>query len=216
MLHQCKNLTMEEIKNIIFDLGNVIININGDKTVDAMKKLGFKDFQESYTLLRQSDLFNWLEKGLITPEKFHSELKIHFNNHISSVMIDEAWNAMLLDFPKKRIELIQKLKSKYRLFLLSNTNVIHYQKYNNDLINQYGFELSSLFEKAYYSFDLGMRKPDMEIFEYVIKDSNLKPLETLFVDDSAENIETANLLGLKTLWLDVDKGDDITKKLKRF
>ncbi|MFP4024995.1 MAG: HAD family hydrolase [Thiohalospira sp.] len=207
---------MEEIKNIIFDLGNVIININGDKTVDAMKKLGFKDFQESYTLLRQSDLFNWLEKGLITPEKFHSELKIHFNNHISSVMIDEAWNAMLLDFPKKRIELIQKLKSKYRLFLLSNTNVIHYQKYNNDLINQYGFELSSLFEKAYYSFDLGMRKPDMEIFEYVIKDSNLKPLETLFVDDSAENIETANLLGLKTLWLDVDKGDDITKKLKRF
>ncbi len=207
---------MEEIKNIIFDLGNVIINIDGDRTVNAMKDLGFKDFQESYTLLRQSDLFDWLEKGLISPDKFYADLKTHFNNHVSSAMIDEAWNSMLLDFPQKRIELIQKLKSKYRLFLLSNTNVIHYQKYNNDLINQYGFGLSSLFEKAYYSFDLGMRKPDMEIFEYVIKDSNLKPLETLFIDDSAKNIDTANQLGLKTLWIDLDKGDDITKKLKRF
>lgn len=216
MLYQRKNLTMEEIKNIIFDLGNVIINIDGDRTVNAMKDLGFKDFQESYTLLRQSDLFDWLEKGLISPDKFYDDLKTHFNNHVSSAMIDEAWNSMLLDFPQKRIELIQKLKSKYRLFLLSNTNVIHYQKYNNDLINQYGFGLSSLFEKAYYSFDLGMRKPDMEIFEYVIKDSNLKPLETLFIDDSAKNIDTANQLGLKTLWIDLDKGDDITKKLKRF
>lgn len=207
---------MEGIKNIIFDLGNVIINIDGDRTVNAMKELGFKDFQESYTLLRQSDLFNWLEKGLISPEKFHTDLKTHFNNDVSSAMIDDAWNAMLLDFPKKRIELIQELKSKYRLFLLSNTNIIHYRKYNNDLINRFGFGLSSLFEKAYYSFDLGMRKPDMEIFEYVIKDSNLKPIETLFIDDSAENIDTANQLGLKTLWIDVAKGDDITQKLKRF
>lgn len=207
---------MEGIKNIIFDLGNVIINIDGDRTVNAMKELGFKDFQESYNLLRQSDLFNWLEKGLISPEKFHTDFKTHFNNNVSSAMIDDAWNAMLLDFPKKRIELIQELKSKYRLFLLSNTNIIHYRKYNNDLINRFGFGLSSLFEKAYYSFDLGMRKPDMEIFEYVIKDSKLKPIETLFIDDSAENIDTANQLGLKTLWIDVAKGDDITQKLKRF
>ena len=207
---------MEGIKNIIFDLGNVIINIDGDKTVNEMKVIGFEDFESSYTLLRQSDLFNLLEKGLITPEKFYTELKTHFENHVSTATINDAWNAMLLDFPKKRIKLLQELQSRYRVFLLSNTNVIHYQKYNDDLINQFGFELSSLFEKAYYSFDLGMRKPDLEIFEYVIKDSHLKPIETLFIDDAEANIESAQKLGLKTLRIDVGKGDDITQKLKSF
>ena len=207
---------MEGIKNIIFDLGNVIINIDSERTVNAMKEMGFDNFEESYTLLRQSDLFDFLERGLITPEKFHIDLQAHFNNHVSATKIDDAWNAMLLDFPKKRIKLLQNLKSKYRLFLLSNTNIIHYHKYNQDLKNQYGIELKSLFEKVYYSFDMGMRKPDLEVFKYVIKDSNLKPIETLFVDDSAENIESANKLGLKTLFIDVSKGDDITQKLKGF
>ncbi|MEE4198513.1 MAG: HAD family phosphatase [Bacteroidales bacterium] len=207
---------MEEIKNIIFDLGNVILNIDGEKTIQAMKDLGFDDFQESYTLLRQSDLFDFLEKGLIPPEKFHSELQAHFNQPVSPEKIDNAWNAMLLDFPKKRIRLIQSLQGRYRLFLLSNTNSIHYQKYNRDLLEQYGFGLSSLFEKAYYSFDLGMRKPDLEIFEYVIKDSRLKPIETLFIDDAEANIESAQQLGLKTLRIDVAKGEDIAQKLKGF
>jgi len=207
---------MEGIKNIIFDLGNVIINIDSNRTVNAMKEMGFDNFEESYTLLRQSDLFDFLEKGLITPEKFHTDLQAHFNNHVSAAKIDDAWNAMLLDFPKKRIKLLQNLKSKYRLFLLSNTNIIHYHKYNQDLKDQYGIELKSLFEKVYYSFDMGMRKPDLEVFKYVIKDSNLKPIETLFVDDSVENIESANKLGLKTLFIDVLKGDDITQKLKGF
>src|SRR6056297_390072 len=207
---------MEGIKNIIFDLGNVIINIDGNKTLNKMKAIGFEDFESSYTLLQQSDLFDLLEKGLITPEKFHAELKTHFENHVSIATINDAWNAMLLDFPKKRIKLLQELQSRYRVFLLSNTNVIHYQKYNDDLINQFGVELSSLFEKAYYSFDLGMRKPDLEIFEYVIKDSHLKPIETLFIDDAEANIESAQKLGLKTLRIDIGKGDDITQKLKGF
>ncbi|MGC9374901.1 MAG: HAD family hydrolase [Bacteroidales bacterium] len=207
---------MEGIKNIIFDLGNVIINIDSERTVNAMKEMGFDNFEESYTSLRQSGLFDFLERGLITPEKFHAELQAHFYKHVYAAKIDDAWNAMLLDFPKKRIKLLQNLKLKYRLFLLSNTNIIHYHKYNQDLKNQYGIELKSLFEKTYYSFDMGMRKPDLEVFKYVIKDSNLKPIETLFVDDSPENIESANKLGLKTLFINVSKGDDITQKLKGF
>ncbi|MFO7842468.1 MAG: HAD family phosphatase [Bacteroidales bacterium] len=207
---------MEGIKNIIFDLGNVIINIDSNRAVNAMKEMGFDNFEESYTLLQQSDLFDYLEKGLITPEKFRTDLQVHFNRSVSPKKIDNAWNSMLLDFPKKRIKLLQELKSKYRLFLLSNTNIIHYHKYNQDFIDQYGFGLSNLFEKVYLSFDMGMRKPDLEVFKYVIKDSNLKPIETLFVDDSAENIDSANELGLKTLFIDVSKGDDITQKLKGF
>jgi len=207
---------MEGIKNIIFDLGNVIINIDSNRAVNAMKEMGFDNFEESYTLLQQSDLFDFLEKGLITPEKFRADLQEHFNRSVLPKKIDDAWNSMLLDFPKKRIKLLQDLESKYRLFLLSNTNIIHYHKYNQDFIDQYGFGLSNLFEKVYFSFDMGMRKPDLEVFKYVIKDSNLKPIETLFVDDSAENIDSANKLGLKTLFIDVSKGDDITQKLKGF
>ena len=98
------------IKNVIFDLGNVIINIDGDLTKKAMKSLGFNDFEKSYSLLRQSNLFDLLEKGLITPEQFHTELKSHFKDNVTDDQIDKAWGAMLLDFPKERIELIQKLK----------------------------------------------------------------------------------------------------------
>src|SRR6056297_2791518 len=142
---------MEGIKNIIFDLGNVIINIDSNRAVNAMKEMGFDNFEESYTLLQQSDLFDFLEKGLTTPEKFRADLQEHFNRSVSPKKIDDAWNSMLLDFPKKRIKLLQDLESKYRLFLLSNTNIIHYHKYNQDFIDQYGFGLSNLFEKVYFS-----------------------------------------------------------------
>ncbi len=123
---------------------------------------------------------------------------------------------MLLDFPKERIELLQRLNKKYRLFLLSNTNEIHFHQYNNDLINQFGFDLNSLFEKAYYSFELGMRKPDTEIFEYALNDSILDPFETLFIDDLDKNIETARRLGMNTIWIDITKNDNITTKLNGF
>lgn len=213
----------KSIKNIIFDLGNVIINIDGDLTIKAMKELGFNDpasstggFEKSYTLLRQSNLFDLLEKGLITTEQFHTELKTFFQDSVTADQINKAWGAMLLDFPKRRIELLQKLSKKYKLFLLSNTNVIHYHQYNSDLNNQFGFDLNNLFEKAYYSFEMGMRKPDIEIFDFVINNSNLNPSETLFIDDSNLNIEIAKKTGLQTMWIDISKGDDILDKLNGF
>jgi len=206
----------ESIKNIIFDLGNVIINIDPEQTAIEMKKLGFDDFEKSYSLLSQTNLFDSLEKGLIKPAQFHKEINSQLRNAVRSEEIDKAWGAMLLDFPKARIELIQKLKKNYRLFLLSNTNEIHYNQYNDDLINQFGFGLNSLFEKAYYSFELGMRKPDTNIFEYALKDADLNPSETLFIDDLEKNIDVADRMGINTIWLDISKGDDITEKLNGF
>ena len=206
----------ESIKNIIFDLGNVIINIDPEQTAIEMKKLGFNDFEKSYSLLSQTNLFDFLEKGLIKPEQFHKEINSQLRTEVNSEEIDKAWGAMLLDFPKERIELIQNLKKKYRLFLLSNTNEIHYNQYNNDLINQFGFGLNSLFEKAYYSFELGMRKPDANIFEYALKDADLNPSETLFIDDLEKNIDVADKMGINTIWLDISKGDDIREKLNGF
>ncbi|MBI9054965.1 MAG: HAD family phosphatase [Bacteroidales bacterium] len=209
-------MQIESIKNIIFDLGNVIINIDPELSVKSMSQLGFRDFDQSYSLLNQSNLFDSLEKGLISPEVFHSEINSQLELKVNCESIDKAWGAMLLDFPKARIELLQKLSQKYRLFLLSNTNIIHYHKYNNDLISQFGFNLNSLFEKAYYSFEIGMRKPEVEIFEHVLNDSDLNPFETVFVDDLPKNIDVAGRMGFNTVWIDVKKGDDITEKLNDF
>jgi putative hydrolase of the HAD superfamily len=203
----------ESIKNIIFDLGNVIINIDPKLSVQAMSKLGFKDFERSYSLLSQSNLFDSLEKGLITPDQFHNEINAELKTKVSSDEINKAWGAMLLDFPVKRIKLLQILAKKYRLFLLSNTNIIHFHQYNNDLINQFGFGLNSLFEKAYYSFEMGLRKPDPEIFEQVLEESNLNPFETLFIDDLDKNIDVAGRMGLNTIWIDVNSGNDIVERL---
>lgn len=203
----------ESIKNIIFDLGNVIINIDPELSVQAMSQLGFQDFDKSYSLLSQSNLFDSLEKGLITPDQFHNEINAELKTKVSSDEINKAWGAMLLDFPVKRIKLLQILAKKYRLFLLSNTNVIHFHQYNNDLLNQFGFGLNSLFEKAYYSFEMGLRKPDPEIFEQVLEESNLNPFETLFIDDLDKNIDVAGRMGINTIWIDVKNGNDIVEKL---
>ena len=206
----------DSVKNIIFDLGVVIININTDLTVKAMKELGFSNFEESYTLFKQTDLFDRLEKGLINADFFRNELREHIIDDVTNKKFDEAWGAMLLDFPKARTDLINELSKKYNIYLLSNTNAIHYKQYTQDFIDQYGFEFNSLFIKAYYSFQMGMRKPDIGIFEFALSDSNLLPEETLFVDDLLANIESAKRTGLQTMWIDISKGDDIIEKLNGF
>jgi len=205
----------EAIKNIIFDLGVVIININTNLTVQAMKSLGFDNFEESYTLFKQTDLFDKLEKGLISPNEFRNELRKHISRDVSDEEFDKAWGAMLLDFPKERIQLIQKLSEKYNIYLLSNTNEIHYNQYTDDFKKEYDFDFNQLFKKAYYSFKIGLRKPGIEIYKHVIKDSNIKPLESLFIDDLKLNLEAAEKLGLKTLWIDPES-DDITDELIGF
>jgi len=202
-----------KIKNIIFDLGGVIINLDTKKTASEMKKLGFTNFENSYTLINQTDLFDLLEKGLITPDQFRMEIRKHISNKVSDEQIDNAWSAMLLDFPKERIKLIQKANQNYRIFLLSNTNKIHFDKYSSDFNTDFGFSFNSLFEKSYYSFEIGHRKPDLEIYKYVLKHSNLIPEETLFIDDSETNIKAAQSVGLKTLHINLSKNEDILTHL---
>ncbi len=204
------------IKNIIFDLGHVIINIDPDRSVREMRKLGFDNFEESYSLLSQSHLFDRLEKGLIEQEPFYNKINDHLADKIEHHKIEAAWNAMLLDFPEERINLIKVLSKKYRVFLLSNTNAIHYKKYNADFNNQFGINLDDLFEKAYFSHRLGMRKPDPDIFEHVLNDSDLNPFETLFIDDLDKNIDVAGRMGINTIWINVAKGEDFIQKLNGF
>ncbi|NOQ25336.1 MAG: HAD-IA family hydrolase [Bacteroidales bacterium] len=207
---------MNKVKNIIFDLGAVIININPELTAKAMKNLGFNDFEKSYSLFKQTDIFDKLEKGLINADYLRNELRKQVKSEIADQSFDKAWGKMLLDFPKERINLLKELGKKYNIYLLSNTNAIHYKQYIQAFIDQYGFEFNSLFVKAYYSFQMGMRKPDVNIFEFALSDSKLLPGETLFIDDLKVNIESAKSTGLQTMLVDIAIGDDIVNLLDGF
>jgi glucose-1-phosphatase len=182
---------IEGIRNIIFDLGVVILNIDFQATEREFKRLGFHEFDELYTQARQIGLFDRLEQGEISPDKFRNELRKLIGIAISDVQIDNAWNSMIGEFPLKRIKFLEELKQKYRIFLLSNTNKIHFDFYNEIFRKEFGYNFSELFEKMYLSFEIGMRKPDKRIFEYALKQSRLKPGETLFIDDMLQHVEAA-------------------------
>lgn len=193
---------MAVIKNIIFDLGGVIIRLALERTRDAFVKLGAIDFDSIYSQTAQSGIFDLFDKGKITPGEFRSELRKHIPQTTTDAEIDEAWNAMLMDVPKEKLELLSQLKPKYRLFLLSNTNVIHVKSFSAELLRVHGTaDFAPFFEKWYYSCNIGMRKPDAEIFEFVLRENNLKAEETLFIDDSAQHIVGAAACRINTGFL---------------
>ncbi|HET6226462.1 MAG TPA: HAD family phosphatase [Bacteroidia bacterium] len=193
-------------KNIIFDLGGVLLNIDYDITAKAFEKLGIPQFQKLFSKAEQNQTFDLYEKGLITSDEFRVAMNKALKTPVSKEIIDNAWNAMLLDLPQPRVNLLKKFKSTHRTFLLSNTNEIHIQQFSKSLQQQLGVpDLSSFFEKVYLSYEINLRKPDAEIFHYVLDNSGLDPKETLFIDDSPQHIEGAKQPGIQTYWLDVKK-----------
>jgi putative hydrolase of the HAD superfamily len=192
------------IKNIIFDFGGVILNLDLQKSINEFVMLGVKDLDRMYLGISQHNVFDKLEKGQIEEQVFYDEVRSFIPHKVSNQEIANAWNAMLLDIPPQRISLLDKLNknTEFRTFLLSNTNAIHYDHYVNNLTREYGFkDFSELFEKDYFSHKLGMKKPDGEIYDFVLKDAGLVPLETLFIDDSLPNLKGAEALGMKTFHL---------------
>lgn len=204
------------IRNIIFDLGGVIINLDPPATIRAFEALGAAGFSDIYTQLQQNPVFDQYDKGLVSNAGFRKELKDLTGLSLSDADFDTAWNAMLLDFPKHRLDLLKVVKPRYRTFLLSNTNFIHVEAFEADLLNNHGCpDLSSFFEKAYYSCNMGMRKPDREIFDFVLKENNLEPAETLFIDDSPQHVEGARLAGIQAVQLGRgEELEDLLNKLK--
>jgi putative hydrolase of the HAD superfamily len=199
-------INIHNFKNIIFDLGGVIVNIDYSLTTTAFSKLGLQDFDTLFSQAKQSQLFDLYEKGLISSPDFRMEMKKYLGNHPDDAAIDYAWNAMLLDVPAQRLQLLEKTKSTHRTFLLSNTNDIHIETFNSYLQNTFGIaHLSGHFEKLYLSYKVGMRKPDKEIFEMLLSENNLQAQETLFIDDSVQHVESAKKLGIHAYLLDVRK-----------
>ncbi len=193
---------MRNIKTIIFDFGGVILNIDYYKTSNAFNNLGVASFDDMYSQKNADHLFSDLEEGKLNEEEFYESFRRSTNFQLTNQKIRDAWNAMLLGYRKEALHTLKSIKHKYRLFLLSNTNIIHLQAFKKIYKDEVGQAcLADYFDKMYYSHEIGFRKPNAEAYEYVLKENNLSPAETLFIDDSIQNIETANTLGLQTIFL---------------
>ena len=186
------------IKNIIFDLGDVIIPINVSLTALAFARLSGLTLDQVQMLFRQHQVFQQFETGLVDDQGFRAHIRqILDNREWADEVIDEAWNTLLLELPLERIRRIQELRGHYRLFLLSNTSPIHIREVNQRLHRVAGVpDLSELFEKVYYSYEIRMMKPARDIYQFVLDDAGLVAQETVFLDDNADNIRGAAELGI--------------------
>lgn len=203
-----KQIKLSNLSAIIFDLGGVILNLDYDLTVNAFKQLGGQKFDELYTQAYQDKIIDQFETGQISSRKFIDYMRSFLPGKIDDETVKNAWNAMLLDLPSERIDLLQEIGKTHPIFLFSNTNEIHFENFTSYIGRTYGNEnlLEDLFIQTYYSHQVGLRKPQAEAFEKVISDHDLNPSTTLFVDDSIQHIEGAQKVGLLTRHL-VD--DDI-------
>jgi len=189
------------INTIIFDFGDIFINLDKQATIEGLKKLGLSQWNEDLTQLNLQ-----FEKGQISRENFLLGIQKHIPN-ASLEEILEAWNAILLDFPLYRLEFLQMLSKKYRLFLLSNTDAIHIETFEQENGVSFYSDFYQCFEKIYFSYEIGMRKPDAEIFNYIINKHELSAKRTLFIDDKKENTDAALSLGLQVWNLQVGHED---------
>ena len=191
---------MKNIKNVIFDYGNVIFSIDFRRAQQAFKQLGISNAEEFFGHRQQDEIFDKFDRGEVTASEFINYVKQKTGNSlVTNQQVTDAWNSLLLGIAPGNHELLLKFKAKYRTFLLSNINDIHYQFIMNYLKTDFGFnDNEHLFERTYYSHLVGKRKPEVDFFEQVILENNLKPEETLFIDDSPQHLEAAKTLGIQT------------------
>jgi HAD superfamily hydrolase (TIGR01509 family) len=187
------------IKNIIFDLGNVLLDIDYSRTIVAFERLGFENFRNAYDPEKMAPLFEDIETGKISEEELYHTVKSLSTTPISNEQIKHAWNALLLDFRVESLEYLKKLSPRYNTYLLSNTNSIHLTAFNEILAREgQDRTLSEYFTKAYYSNVIGFRKPYPECYRFVLEDAGINAAETLFIDDLPVNIRGAKAVGLQT------------------
>ncbi|TAE89636.1 MAG: HAD family phosphatase [Bacteroidetes bacterium] len=190
------NYSKHKITTLIFDLGGVILNLNQNLTWDAFKKLGANE----ELFAKHQSLFWDVETGKISGTQFLQTIAQLLDNKVDECDIEKAWNAMLLDLPKQRLEALAQLKQTYNICLFSNTNPIHIHHFNNYLqVAHANANWFGLFNHIYYSFEMGYRKPDKAAFEYLLKDAGYVAEACIFIDDTPANLEGASQVGIHTL-----------------
>jgi len=189
------------ITTIIFDFGDIFINLEKEAQVEAFKKIGLLSPNED--LVNQNDLF---EKGEISAQNFLESFQKYLPD-ASLKEIKEAWNTIIGDFPLRRLEFLQLLSYKYKLFLLTNTDEIHIDRFEHKVGIYFFSDFYQCFEKVYYSYEMGMRKPDPAIYSFILNKHDLNPRKTLFVDDKKINTDAAEKLGMQVWNLQVGQED---------
>lgn len=193
---------MPNIENIIFDLGGIFIDIDYHKTEKAFIELGVHNFSDLYTQHHANPLFEKLETGKLSESEFYNAFREAASLPLTDTQIREAWNAMLGRFHRERLDWLEEIATRYRVFLFSNTNIIHYNSFQLSFRRDTGHDnFDDFFIRAYYSHDLGMRKPNPEAFGNLLELEKLEATKTLFIDDTPKNIQGAMLAGLHTLLL---------------
>lgn len=190
---------MKAYSTILFDLGGVLIDLDYNKTIEAFKSLGVKEFELKYSQANQTTVFDDYETGQISTQQFINRLLHLLELNVSPNQIVHAWNAMILDFQPEKLELLQTLRKTHRIALLSNTNDIHIQKVERKLKELTDAKLTSFFDDVFLSHEIKRRKPDPATFEYICDQLNEKPSSILFIDDSFQHIDGAKSIGMQTI-----------------
>ena len=192
---------MKHFKNIttlIFDFGGVLIDLDINQCILNFNRLGLENVEQYLNNFAQSGFFMQLEKGQISAVEFRNEIRKLTPNELTDAQIDEAWCSFLLEVPEEKLEMLIELRKKFRVLLLSNTNIIHFPNSEKLLFTNKGRQLSEYFDKCYLSYEMKMAKPDLQIFKNILASENVQPNECLFLDDGLKNTLQAQKLGIQT------------------
>ena len=199
----------KNIKNIVFDLGGVLVDLDFKAAINGLQQAGFANVKEQLQTLHQGGIFQKFELGEMSADEFRTAIRENSTVELTDEEVDKLWNAMLLEIPREKLELILDLRGKYMVYLLSNTNSIHWDYVCKNAFNYRGFRVKDYFEETFLSYEMHLAKPDKAIFEKVLQDANLLPEETLFIDDSEANCKAAEEVGIHAHHYHI--GDDLSK-----
>ena len=189
---------MQGVKNIMFDLGGVIIDLNRQHVIDAFKAIGCEQIGLSLDNSHQQGLFLDLDEGRISPAQFHDKIREITGLNITDEAIDHAYNQFLVGIPLYKLQMLRHLREHYKIIMLSNTNAIMFESEIPKLFTAEGLTMNDYFDRIFTSYELGISKPDPRCFQAVIDQSGIIPSETLFLDDSQANLDVAAQMGFKT------------------
>ena len=199
----------KKIRNIVFDLGGVLVDLDFKAAINGLQEAGFANVKEQLMAFDRGGIFQKFEVGEITADEFRTAIRENSTVTLTDEEVDALWNLMLLEIPREKLELILDLRSKYMVYLLSNTNSIHWDYVCKNAFNYRGFRVEDYFEETFLSFEMNLAKPDKAIFEKILSDGNLLAEETLFIDDSEANCKAAQEVGIHAHHYHI--GDDLSK-----
>ena len=199
----------KKIRNIVFDLGGVLVDLDFKAAINGLQEAGFANVKEQLLAFDRNGIFQKFELGEMSADEFRTAIRENSTIELTDEEVDNLWNAMLLEIPREKLELILELRGKYMVYLLSNTNSIHWDHVCKNAFNYRGFRVEDYFEETFLSYEMHLAKPDKAIFEKVLHDANLLAEETLFIDDSEANCKAAQEVGIHAHHYHV--GDDLSK-----